>query len=341
MENIYQRLGLPVGSSLDKLNENIRKYEAFAENNPSEATNRILEIIHEQYELLIKDKNAYDEICKPVVIKKEAVNANVSDDNVAPDRLSEDEEMVKILERFEQSQDIKHSKKPTNSSNRKKNFKLYRADKKRKTKNVSISPLKKVVISTGLALGVISVFATVLLTNGDVIDRSPKVTSTIIEQTTTDEQKTKEDLVFIEYEVMNGDTKTKIINKLELSKEEANKIPVDIYINQTYRLRVKEEIADAYNYEYKTTKKKVFSYELPSGGSLFDIADYALEEYSEIFGGLTRNQIVSQIASDNNCTVSRFPAGTYTIYFHAPQKEIDELTNEGLLPNLNNSMHTN
>lgn len=352
ISNIYILLGIATKDlseekMLKKIEERKEKLDRLSDHNMGFGVNVI---VNKHYELIKRIGLAeYDKRVKIQnrFYKENGTNIDIFNDDFFEEiKLNFDiNDSINIfrereLERFEQSQNIKPKKTDSNIKNGKK-FKIHKTSRKKTTKNFSAFPLKKVFIATGVSIGVLSVFAIALLSNGDLIDKSSKVNNITTQQAMTNSWEDKENLIPIEYKVISGDTKTKIINKLELSEEEAQKIPVNIYIDQTYKLKVKEEIADSYNYEYKTTQKKVFSYELPSGGSLFDIASYAKEEYPELFGNLSLNKIVSQIASDNGYTPSDYNAGTYTIYFHASQKEIDELTNEGLLPNLNNSMHTN
>lgn len=61
MENIYQRLGLPIGSSLMDIDERLKRFENIAKRHPDSGTDRILQIIRDEYRELIKGKDAYDE----------------------------------------------------------------------------------------------------------------------------------------------------------------------------------------------------------------------------------------------------------------------------------------
>lgn len=231
---------------------------------------------------------------------------------------------IKILD--ECFSDNKGSKK----NNGNVNFCLVRENDKKpkRTKN-----LRNALIFVVAVVGAVIIFSTALI---GYTNNFPDTPSTTVSQSSSEEDSTKqEELVFIDYEVISGDTKTKIVNKLELNQEQSSKIPVDIYQGDVYKLKVNKEIADSYNYEYKIIRTMVFSYELPPGGSLFDIAQYAKEEYPELFGNLTLNQIVSQISSDNGCTHYDYSYGTYNIYIHASQKQIDELVSKELLPELN------
>ncbi len=315
--DIYQLFGVdkkqPFDQAIRVIKERLEKFREMVERKPTEESIRILNKAEMAYKTLL-DENR---------IKYSGDSTDFFADFMLNERILDENKRDRMFTPFEPREN--------------KNYKIVKEGGRKQVKGRIRKPNKFIKIVIGGVVVLVGLIVVASIVNKPGVDNPG---TTTVNQSVAVENE-ENNLVEITYIIETGDTKESISKRLELNENEKNKLPSFLYEGSEYKLNVKNYIAENYNYNKKKVCVEVFSYELPSGGSLFDIADCALEEYPEIFGGLTRNQIVSQIAFDNNCTVSSFPAGTYTIYFHAPQKEIDELTNEGLLPNLNNSMHTN
>lgn len=218
-------------------------------------------------------------------------------------------------------------KKYSGLENDKQKYKLERTTEKKNTKGLK-KALTKVV---AVVLAVTTLFV-VIKVGSEIYKKyvvdNPDIT---VVETTTEKEVLEEEKILIDYKVELGDTKTKIVNKLDLSKESASRIPNDVFEGQVYKVYVNEDIAQEYNYNNKIIKTFLDTYELQSGGTLYEIASYVKDAYPEVFENMTIGEIKEQIARDNGCTTQDYQAKTYVINCYKTQAELDKLTEMGVI----------
>jgi len=152
----------------------------------------------------------------------------------------------------------------------------------------------------------------------------------------------------IKYETKFGDNSENEIgtrlgisgNEIEITSEYNKKAGENIILRIEDKGDNKEK-AEKYDYNNKIVKYKVFSYVVEEGevNSLNDIANYAIDTYW-VFGncGKNPNEISSEIGKDNPDLYKKgviYP-GTFEIYYHDTQANIDQLLEESKLPKDNN-----
>lgn len=190
--NIYDLIGLPVGSSLDKIEERIKKYENLIGKNPTEESQRIMDRINKEYGILCEDKQAYDEKCNEIYSPFfDMVNEN------AREKVEETLEQRKVLEEQKALEEQQRfiEEQETNKANRvdaNRVFKLYEETKyeRKRAKNLKIKKMVVKIVATGLVcVCAFSVF--------NKIKNNIKKTN-------------EENNVCVEYQVQDGDTKDKL-----------------------------------------------------------------------------------------------------------------------------------
>lgn len=206
-------------------------------------------------------------------------------------------------------------------------YKLDKTTEKKKTKGLkkALTKVIAVVLAVTTTFVVIKVGSEIY--KKYVVD-NPDIT---VVETTTEKDFLEEEKVLMDYKVELGDTKTKIVNKLDLADEEASKISENIFEGQVYKFFVSEDIAQEYNYNNKIIKTFLDTYELQFGGTLYEIASYVKDAYPEVFENMTIGEIKEQIARDNGCTTQNYQAKTYVINCYKTQAELDKLIEMGVI----------
>lgn len=136
----------------------------------------------------------------------------------------------------------------------------------------------------------------------------------------------------INYIVESGDTKSELIEELELDDKEASKLPRNLYIGEEYNLYVPTEIANEYNKEQeeKNEKEYLCTITLLPGDDLLSVAESVKKEYPEQFKNLRPIQIARKIAHDNGYySADEYQPGDYTIYAPHPSDIYDEVVSFG------------